>query len=280
MTPSSRRPRTKRVKSTLVALQDWDLLDAFPLIGLCGYVTADQIARATGRSLDRARRRLRQLFDAGYLDFTLVSSTEATLISLKARAVAEVRQREPELAARLRRVGPIAYAGVDHHLGVVDARLYAVAWGTLRTSPLVRWANAGGDVAREIGLPSYRVEPDGLAEFASPGGPRYVAVEVDCAATEPGSVLADKLARYANVFEDHRLDRLWVIVKNAGVERQRTVAALVARHGLDAVVCIADHAAVVARPVVDIEAAGGADGAEGPNTRSRAVSVPEGFHRG
>lgn len=260
-------------------LTPWDF-DALTLIGLCRYLTAPQLARATGRTLDRARRRLRQLFDATYLDFALVASNAPTLVSLSAAGVAALRERDPELAARLRRPAPIAQAGVNHHLGVVDARLYAVARGESRGTRLVRWANAGGDVARELGLPAFHVEPDGVAEFtALPGGPRFVAVEVDCAATEPGLVLAGKLDRYAAVFAARRLDRLWVVVKDAAPERLRTVAALVARAGLTESVRVADHALIVARPIVDLEAAGGAVRVEGPNTVSAPVSFRQGSRR-
>lgn len=262
-------------------LTAWDF-DALILVGLCRYMTALQVARGTGRTLDRARRRLRRLFDAGYFDFALVSSNAPTLVSLSTAGVAAVRERHPELAARLGRpAAAIAQAGVNHHLGVVDARLYTVAWGESRGTRLVRWANAGGDVARELGLPAFHVEPDGVAQFdARLGGPRFVAVEVDCAATEPaGSVVADKLDRYTAVFAAHGLDRLWVVVKDAAPERLRTVAALVARAGLAERVRVVDHALIVARPVVDIEAAGGADRAEGPKTVSAPLSFRQGIRR-
>lgn len=266
---AAKRPRTKRVRGTRVLVGTRDL-DALVLVGLCGYLSIEQIARDLFPSLDRCRRRLRQMFDAGLVSFAITDSRASTLVSLTAAGIAAVRAKAPELAAHLRRPAPINQAGVEHHLGVVDARLYAAALGERLGVPLVRWANAGGDVAQELGLQARGLRPDGVAEFAAAKGTLRVAVELD-AGTEPGSVLTGKLDRYAAVAEAGALDRLWIVA--AGPDRQRTLGALVERRGLRGWARVLDHAAVVRRPVaLPEEAAGGRDRAEGPN-RDRAADT-------
>lgn len=274
---SKKRGRVRRVRGGRVVLTARDM-EILALVALCREITIEQIARALGMSVDRCRRRLRALFDAGYVNFHLLDSRASTLVTLAVRGRAVLAERAPEIAARLRRPAPaIELAGVHHRSCVVDARLFAEAWGQARGTPLLRWANAGGDVAQELGLPAYHVEPDGVAEFdARPGGPRLVAVEVDRAATEPGSVLAAKLGRYARMFKARGLDRLWFIVAEAGEARARTIAALVSRYGLEDVVRVVSHAAIVKRPVVDIETRGsGAQRREAPNTVRRVSQFPE-----
>jgi hypothetical protein len=102
--------------------RDYDLL-AFT--GLCRYVSTDQIARAFFPSEDRARRRLRVLLDAGLIVVLVADSTRPNLVSLTRRGIAVVAERSPKVAERLRTSGAVRLSAIDHHLAIVDARLFA-----------------------------------------------------------------------------------------------------------------------------------------------------------
>lgn len=257
----ARRPKkpraARRTSKAPLVLTERDL-ELLTLTGLCRYVSTNQLGREFFPTLDRARRRLRALFDAGYLGVALASSTLPNLISLTRKGLAMVSETQPELSSRLGFAGTIRLQGVRHHLGVVDMRLYAAAIGTLRGSPLVRWSNGGSERLKELGLTAHRLVPDGVAEFRAPQSRVAVAIEVDLG-TEALPVLARKWTKYRRVAGDGALDALWVYV-DAGAARLATIVEQLSVHDL------ADWARVfgsevVRRPVVEF-----ARRAEGPNT--------------
>jgi hypothetical protein len=157
-----------RTRRTLPPISERDL-DILSLVGLCRFVTTAQIARDVFPSEDRARRRLRQLFDAKLVAVTLTSSTSPNLISLTKEGLEVLKGHRPELAARIRRTGLIRLDEIERHLLLVDARLYAAAWGQARGMPLVRWTNN----------PAAFSGADALAQFDAGGELAVVAIRCD-----------------------------------------------------------------------------------------------------
>lgn len=242
-----RRRATRRAGSVFeITERDVDLL---ALVGLAGYVSTAQLAREFFPSFDRCRRRLRQLFDGRLITVTLASSTKPNLISLTRPGLGLVLKRRPELDGRAYLAGAIRLAGVEHHLAVIDARLYAAALGAARGVPLLQWSNSGGALERELGLVDWHLSPDGVAQFVPSC---YVGVEVDCN-TEPRSVIASKLERTAGVLRAGLLSAVWFVVR-AAPDRRVGIEGLVSERGLSAWVRVIDHALVCTRPVVDVGA--------------------------
>lgn len=264
-TRKKKKPRQQRRAEGQVVLTERDR-SVLILTGLCQYLTSEQIARDLFSTPNRCRRRLRQLFDAGFLSVGITSSTEPNLVALTAKGKAAIVEQEPALGSRLRTSGMINLAGVEHHLGVVDLRLYAVALGERRQTPLLRWANANGDLQQELGLAEYGLAPDGLAEFAVESGSVFVAMEADCG-SESSAVLLNKLERYRVVATDRVIDGLWLAVRG-GSGRQASVAALVGRAGLAGWAAVLDHQEIVARPLREL-AVPGVGGAIGPKALIR-----------
>lgn len=245
-----KRAREARASAPTVVVTERDL-DLFTLVGLARYASTDQVARDLFPSDDRARRRLRQLFDAGFVAVTLASSTAPNLISLTRRGIGALLAARPDLEDRVRLAGPIRLAGVAHHLAVVDARLYAAAFGERNRTPLLVWSNASGSLGRELGLGELQLQPDGIAQFERAGSTFSVAVEVDCGTEPLATVLGRKFERYALAFGLGRLDALWVSVL-AGARRREAIALLAAEHGLGAVAHVFDHAFTRQRPAAAV----------------------------
>lgn len=244
----TKRPRALRKPTgAALALTERDL-DVLTLTGLCRYVSTNQLGREFFPTLDRARRRLRSLFDAGYLSITLASSTLPNLVSLTRKGLSAVAETRSGMADRLALAGTIRLAGVRHHLGVVDVRLYAAALGTARDAPLVRWSNAGAARLKDFAFDAAHIAPDGLAEFQAPQGPVAIAIEVDLG-TETLAVLSKKWSRYRRIASAGSIDALWVYV-DAGVARRAAVAEGLEAHNLAAWSRVFGDE-VVHRPVVD-----------------------------
>jgi hypothetical protein len=264
---ASKRQRSHRTSSGPVVITDRDV-ELLTLVGLCRYISTDQAAREFFPSVDRCRRRLRQLYDGdgGYIAVTVASSTKPNLVSLARPGLAEVARRTPSLADRIQLAGTIRLAGVDHHLALVDARLFSVHLGARRGTPMTRWCGAGGHLAGELGLPAYHLEPDGIAEFAVPGGSVFVAIEVDLG-TESLDVLRSKFERYQCLAADGPVDALW-LVASGGERRQQSISDLAERAGLGDWARVLPHSHVITRPVLELPARAG-EQAEGLNTLSR-----------
>lgn len=247
---SPRRPKARRrIRATtrpVVALtaRDEELL---LLIGLCRYLSLTQVAREFFPSEDRARRRIRQLFDAGLIAITLTSSTAPNLVSLTRLGLLAVIERVPQaLGDRLHLPGPIRLAGVRHRLAVVDARIFAAHWGIACGTPLTRWSNAGGELIRQCRLDRLHLSPDGIAEY---GGGRCIGVEIDCS-TEALGVLKMKLRKYHEAAAGQMLTGLWLVVIGRK-ERRAHVQTLVEEAGLSNWALVLTHEQLLARPIVD-----------------------------
>lgn len=238
--PYRRRATRRRRMAIDLTPRDVELLT---LVGLTGYCSTAQLAREFFPTEDRCRRRIRALFDAGLVSVTLASSTKPNLLSLSRPGLALLRSHRPELDGRVHLAGAVRLAGVDHHLAVVDARLYAAS---LPGATLLEWSNAGGEVRKRLGLSELHLVPDGIAQFEHV----VVAVEVDCA-SQARSVIASKLARYDEAFRLRLLDGAWFVVVDAA-ERQAGIATMVVERGLADRVRVVDHAQLLHRPVVDV----------------------------
>lgn len=244
----AKAPRTSRVdRQRVVALTQRDR-DLMTLVGLCRYLALPQAARELFPNADRARRRVRALFNAGYVQLTLTSGSEPNLISLSRLGLATIQSLVPrELGERLALGGPLRLASVPHRLAITDVRLYAARLGERSGAPLTRWSLAGGDLGHERGLTALHLCPDGLAEFRSANRSRYVAAEVDCS-TESLRVLESKLMKYGEARAAYLIDELWIVVIG-GSERCRHLRSLVERTGLAGWAIVMAHQHVVVRPV-------------------------------
>lgn len=247
---SVRRAKAQRLvrcgKRPVVALTERDI-ELLTLIALVRYLSLTQAAREFFPSLDRARRRVRLLFDAGYLGVTLTASTSPNLLSLTRTGLCAVIERVPaHLGEQLRLAGPIRLAGVKHRLAITDTRLFAAQVGAVRGRPLTRWSQAGGDLARERGLDALHLDPDGLAEFA---GIEFVAAEIDCS-TEALGVLKSKLRRYAEAARSGLLHGLWLVLLG-GTERCENIRSLIVEAGLSGWAIVLSHEQVLVRPLIE-----------------------------
>ena len=212
--------------------------DALAFVGLNGYVSSEQVARAVFPNRDRARRRLRRLFDAGLIAVTYVSSNRPNLLSLTKRGRAVLEARDAALASRVRLAGPIRAQGVGHHLAIVDVRLFASIEGDEAGRPLRRFESGVASLAHELGITDTHVEPDALAVFGDEG--RVIAIEVDMGG-ETHAVLGRKLEKYRPHCESRTLDGLWIVAVG-GVRRQQAIADLVQAAGLSGWARVLDHA--------------------------------------
>lgn len=243
-----KRPRTSRtiVRTGLnITCRDIFLLS---MVGLMGYVSTEQVAREFFPSQDRARRRLRLLFDKGFICISVIGSTKPNLVSLTKTGLRLASETSPDLADRLRLAGPIRLAEVERHLLLVDVRLYAAALGELRNEPLVRWSSADSVLGREFGLHEFHLEPDSLAEFATNQGRVCVAVKLDTGTELAWSGLSRKLGRYREAAKAGCLDNLWCVVKG-GREKQETIQKRLREEGLEEFGQALTHELVICRPV-------------------------------
>ena len=219
------------------------------LIGLCRYCSTDHIKVEffPDATICRCRRRLRQLYDAGYLQVTLTSSTKPNLYSLSSQGLKKLGEQENEFTAQISLAGTIRLAGIPHHLAVIDARLYIAALGKSCVTPLVAWSNSGGAIGQKIGLDNWCLEPDGIAELETKNGIFRIAVEVDCG-TESTKVLVNKLEKYAGLAHMAVLNELWFVV-TTGKQRMGTIARLVRKIGVGSWTKIMHQKYVTKRPL-------------------------------
>ncbi len=230
MSRAPKKPRTSRRPSRAVLeLTDRDA-DVLTLTAIAKIITTDQLARDCFTSLDRARRRLRVLFDVGYVQVTMLDSKRPSLFSITRKGLDALLTIRPALAKRVGLPGPIRLAGLTRHLLLTDARLYAAALGEARQAPLVRWCPGAAAELRQLGLEELRLEPDAVAEFATDGTNTWISIEVDLGTTGETSVRA-KFAKYVELARLGTVDALWW-VNAGGAERGQIVRQLAARVGL------------------------------------------------
>ena len=244
-----RKIRGQRQPDRPVVLMKRDI-EMFTLVGLTRYMDTNQLAREFfyNKSLDACRKRLRKLYDAGYINITLAGSQQPNLISLTGKSLSIVKQKYPELANRIRLPGSLRIGGLRHHLATVDARLYIKNLCEKQGLSLLRWANSNGDVGRDIGLDKLRLKPDGLAEIQTPEGVLIQGVEVDTG-TESLKVIGNKLYRYAEAFSEGFLSELWFVAL-FGKRRQGAIARQAMKRRLGDKVRIIEHEHIIARPVL------------------------------
>ncbi len=219
-----RSTRGQRSKPCPIILTQRDL-NILSLTGLVKHLSTVQIAREFFPSVDRARRRIRKLYDNQLLNITLAGSTRSNLVSLSTSGLNLLKTKRPEVAERIRLPKAIRLSSIEHRLACTDTRLYVAAWCRQNNLKLLRWANAGGDVERELGLDEYHLEPDGCFEVETRKGIIHTACEIDCG-SEGRRVLLRKLDKYVNAFEDRTLKELWIILTTPGKQRQNTFTQL------------------------------------------------------
>lgn len=248
---SQRGPRCPLPNGRLLALTERDT-EALTFIGVMRLVTAAQILRADigFTSANYTTKRLRALAQAGLIDVVLVHAREPNLYRLTKAGRAVVRARRPETAEHVRPCGVVDVGGLGHQLALVDARLYCAALGRRRRAPLTRWSTGAGEAAARLGLPDLRLVPDGLAEYAVPGGQVVVSVEVD-AGTENTRTLRRKFAKYVRAAAETPLDALWLVVA-AGSRRAETIQRLLTEAGLLDWSRVMSRAYVNVRPVQEL----------------------------
>lgn len=232
--------------------------------GVMRYMSASQIARAFFPSEDRCRKRLRQLYDAKLLAVTLAGSTTPNIVSLTPDGVRVVAETDPELAERLRLPGTLRAAGLAHHLGLVDVRLYLSALTKGGGPELLRWTNA--ETLRESAFELPKLVPDGLAELAVGDGRLVLAVEFD-AGSEVLTTVRKKFERYVEAHRDDQVDEVWFVVDDRGGARVGNIAAVARDAGAGEFTRVMPLSHVTARPVRQpLARVGDRAWAEGPNT--------------
>lgn len=258
-----RRERGKRIKARPVLLTGRDL-DVLALVGLCRYVSTEQLSRECFPSVDRAQKRLRQLLDGGFIRVTLLASTESNLVSLTPAGLALLAERQPEVGSRSHLAGAINLVSVEHHLLLVDARLYVAGLAVTEGGRLLRWEGGHGALAERLGFRDAGLMPDGLAEMEIGGQVMRLAVEADCG-TEVGKQLADKLRRYREVLSSETVAEVWIVV-SGGEERRRRIEDLARQVGIAEWTRVMTQEHVIARPVNKPgPRAAGADRSVAPN---------------
>lgn len=115
------RRSTTGQSSIVLTERDNEMLIFVGLMGLG--VTTEHLAAAFFAGADRARRRTKQLVDAGLLESWLVDSRAPRVLTLSARGLAHVVATSPDLAARVRRGKPVQAQALRHASAVIWARM-------------------------------------------------------------------------------------------------------------------------------------------------------------
>lgn len=135
---------------------------------------------------DTAQRRLRVLFDAGYLDTTSPSLASENLYSLGPRGRAFVQESGETVL-------PLPRGGLAHHLGIVET------WGALASCAIpelaLELARPDWELRTEFGARGLAVVPDLFVVLRLREDAFALAVEVDLG-TEPLRVLRAKARAY------------------------------------------------------------------------------------
>lgn len=260
------KPRTNRVRCPTLAIElterDGQIL---MFIGVARYVTSRQVALEFFPSEDRANQRIRKLRDARYIAVTIAGPHQPQVLSLTAKGVQVVAEVDAGLAERLRLPGTLRAAGLDHHFGIIDVRMYLAKLAAAKVQRVLCWSNAGGELHQEAGLSHLKLVPDALVDVEHRDGVLRLAVEFDSGG-EVLDVILRKAARYARARDEGLVDEVWFV---AGGQHQRlaNVAAMLARGGVGDGARLFPHAHVLARPVADPPPmVGEQDWASGPNS--------------
>lgn len=242
----TRRVRGKRANGgRRVVLVERDL-DVLALVALYRYLSTEQVARDLFPSEDRCRRRLRQLYDAGYVNLHIMASNEPAIVTLTASGLNGLGQDRPDVAENVHLPGPLRLAGLPHHLAVVDARQYVRALARADGGVVVRCERGQRGLARDLGLDEARLVPDAVERLVFGRDIVTISVELD-RGTEGSRVLGQKLVRYKPVLDSGKLE-LWIVL-SGGEGRRRNVESLVRDAGLAEHTRVMDVEHVRARPV-------------------------------
>ncbi len=243
-------------------------------VGEWGLASTPQVAAVSCASEKAARRALRALFDAGYVEpipiprcalaptgvgngAELLFGSAPGVYRATKSGLRLLRQLGVELTEReLPRFGPRNALFVAHELAVRDFRVWLELAARAAGFPVVRWADGG---AAEIALgrtaPPKVARPD--AWFALRVGERTLVglAEAD-RGTEPLGKWKEKLASYAALYRGGRLREATgyanarVLVTAPGARRRDWIARTVAEHaapGLADRFWVADAASLAER---------------------------------
>lgn len=236
-------PRTSPTKNKHgIAIGERDL-DIIELISVNGYVSRGQIGRALVPDPDTCRRRLRQLFNAGYLSASLQHSRDQNLWSATARGLALLEERRGELPLDARAAGPIRSEGVPHHLLMVDARIAFKAWSDQGVLNLAAWHSSRNATASSL-LRGSGLVCDGLVELEE-SRIHFIVLEFDRQTESRNGVLLRKLQAYVSVLRRQPQLELWLI----GTSPEATLEALARRAGLSVRVRCLHIGELTARPL-------------------------------
>lgn len=243
----TRKQRARRLKKALrveITERDGEMLT---LVGLVRYISAEQIAREFFPSEDRCRRRLRQLFDAGFIKINLTASNKPNLISLTASGRELVLLHRPDLENSIQSSGVIKLSGIAHHLTLAETRLYLANLAQTENGQLLRWESGRGALAEQIGISEYYIVPDALAEIQIRSELLRFAIEADCA-TEGSQMLERKLRGYQKVMTGGLVDEVWIIMQE-GQSRKVAIKNLVQQNRLAEFTRIMSVSYISIRPV-------------------------------
>ena len=242
------------------------------LIGVMRYVTSRQIALEFFPTEDRANQRIRKLREAKYVAITIAGPHQPQILSLTARGVGAVAETDSNLAGQLRLPGTLRAAGLDHHHGINDVRLYLASLVAQRGWRIACWSNAGGELHKGAGLLQLKLVPDALVDIDAEHGDAVFRLAVEFDTGDEGlDVILRKAAKYARAQADGLVGELW-FVADGQKQRLANVAATLLRAGLGDGARVFPHASVLARPVIAPPPMVGAqDWASGPNSRRAHV---------
>lgn len=208
----------------VLATRDLDLLT---LVALTRGATTAQVARLLFPTEDRARRRLRTLFEARLVDVSLTSSTAPNLITLTRYGKNALVEARPSLANRVVVTRPPAPHAARHHVLVADLRIYLIL---LERQGILQDLVVHSPPADLVSWRPHRLIPDAVAEATIGGETTVLALEAD-RGVEAAVVLEEKFERYVEALGRGVADRVVVGVEG-GDDEARRVARIAQTVGL------------------------------------------------
>lgn len=211
MTPRRlKKLRTTRSDKPRLELTERDY-QTLLFIGSLGFLATDQIAKQLFPSFDRCRRRLRLLFDAGFIFFFLQRADKPNLVRLTPKGLKHLIERFPEYDGQIRLPGIIKENEIEKRLLLVDVRIHAVTHGEEKCAPLTHWFSGNTILSNDLGLRERRLFPAAIIEFSPPHGQAFIAVELIEGHTRLNNLWPKRLERYYELAIDEYLDGLWII---------------------------------------------------------------------
>jgi hypothetical protein len=181
---------------------------------------------------DTAGKRLRRLFDAGYLDVVPQRRTDENVYTLGP-------QGKRWIEASGGRVSLRPAGGLEHHLAIVSAWVGLAVAAHESSNLQLASLRPDWDVRQAARANGASVVPDALVELRVVTGRQsarlHLALEVDLG-TEPSSVLREKLGRYRDLLDQDdglfgwRDFGLAIVLGDAGTRRRSAIERLLERH--------------------------------------------------